>query len=209
MVKFAGNTIKKVMDFLTKAVLPFFRYRLKQIESHVMHADAVQQKQLSRLIDVSKQTEWGKKYDYKSIRNYEIFQERIPIQQYDDVKPYVERMLQGEQGLIWPTPVKWFAKSSGTTNDKSKYLPVSKEILWRCHYKGGFDAVALYLGNNPSSNFFGRKGLIPRRQSQAGSPEPARPLRRPFGRTAATAQPPCQPCESSPQTYHSDGRMGK
>lgn len=160
MVKFAGNTIEKVMDFLTKTVLPFFRYRLKQIESHVMHADAVQQKQLSRLIDVSKQTEWGKKYDYKSIRNYEIFQERIPIQQYDDVKPYVERMLQGEQGLIWPTPVKWFAKSSGTTNDKSKYLPVSKEILWRCHYKGGFDAVALYLGNNPSSNFFGRKGLI-------------------------------------------------
>ena len=148
------------MDFLTKAVLPFFRYRLKQIESHVMHADAVQQKQLSRLIDVSKQTEWGKKYDYKSIRNYETFQERIPVQQYDDVKPYVERMLQGEQGLIWPTPVKWFAKSSGTTNDKSKYLPVSKEILWRCHYKGGFDAVALYLGNNPSSNFFGRKGLI-------------------------------------------------
>ena len=160
MVKFAGNTIEKVMDFLTKTVLPFFRYRLKQIESHVMHADAVQQKQLSRLIDVSKQTEWGKKYDYKSIRNYETFQERIPIQQYDDVKPYVERMLQGEQGLIWPTPVKWFAKSSGTTNDKSKYLPVSKEILWRCHYKGGFDAVALYLGNNPSSNFFGRKGLI-------------------------------------------------
>ena len=160
MVKFAGNTIEKVMDFLTRTVLPFFRYRLKQIESHVMHADAVQQKQLSRLIDVSKQTEWGKKYDYKSIRNYEIFQERIPIQQYDDVKPYVERMLQGEQGLIWPTPVKWFAKSSGTTNDKSKYLPVSKEILWRCHYKGGFDAVALYLGNNPSSNFFGRKGLI-------------------------------------------------
>lgn len=160
MVKFAGNTIEKVMDFLTKTVLPFFRYRLKQIESHVMHADAVQQKQLSRLIDVSKQTEWGKKYDYKSIRNYETFQERIPVQQYDDVKPYVERMLQGEQGLIWPTPVKWFAKSSGTTNDKSKYLPVSKEILWRCHYKGGFDAVALYLGNNPSSNFFGRKGLI-------------------------------------------------
>ena len=160
MVKFAGNTIEKVMDFLTKTVLPFFRYRLKQIESHVMHADAVQQKQLSRLIDVSKQTEWGKKYDYKSIRNYETFQERIPIQQYDDVKPYVERMLQGEQGLIWPTPVKWFAKSSGTTNDKSKYLPVTKEILWRCHYKGGFDAVALYLGNNPSSNFFGRKGLI-------------------------------------------------
>ena len=89
MVKFAGNTIEKVMDFLTKTVLPFFRYRLKQIESHVMHADAVQQKQLSRLIDVSKQTEWGKKYDYKSIRNYETFQERIPVQQYDDVKPYV------------------------------------------------------------------------------------------------------------------------
>lgn len=148
------------MDFLTKAVLPFFRYRLKQIESHVMCADAVQQRQLSSLIESARNTEWGKKYDYKSIRTYETFQQRIPIQQYDDIKPYVERMLQGEQGLIWPAAVKWFAKSSGTTNDKSKFLPVSKEILWKCHYKGGFDAVALYLGNNPSSNFFSRKGLI-------------------------------------------------
>ena len=148
------------MDFLTKAVLPFFRYRLKQIESHVMCADAVQQRQLSSLIESARNTEWGKKYDYKSIRTYETFQQRIPIQQYDDIKPYVERMLQGEQGLIWPTAVKWFAKSSGTTNDKSKFLPVSKEILWKCHYKGGFDAVALYLGNNSSSNFFSRKGLI-------------------------------------------------
>lgn len=160
MVKFAENTIKKGMDFLTKAVLPLFRARLKQIDSNAMQADAVQHKQLKKLIEMAGNTEWGKKYDYKSIREYETFHDRLPIQQYDDIKQYVKRMLEGEQNLIWPTPVKWFAKSSGTTNDKSKYLPVSKEILWRCHYKGGFDAVALYLGNNPSSRFFGKKGLI-------------------------------------------------
>ena len=105
-------------------------------------------------------TEWGLKYDYKSIKRYEDFCQRVPLQIYDDIKPYVTRMINGERNILWPSVVKWYAKSSGTTNDKSKFLPVTPEILQGCHYKGGFDTVALYLRNNPESHFFSKKGLI-------------------------------------------------
>lgn len=115
---------------------------------------------LLRLLRMAENTEWGKKYDYKSIRTYEDFRKRLPIQTYEEVKPYVERLRAGEQNLIWPTEIQWFAKSSGTTNDKSKFLPVSKESLHDTHYQGGKDAVAIYLGQNPESRFFSGKGLI-------------------------------------------------
>jgi hypothetical protein len=84
----------------------------------------------------------------------------VPVQTYDDIKSYVERMRQGEQNILWPSDIIWFAKSSGTTNDKSKFLPVSSEALKNIHYKGGADAVALYLSQNPQSRFFSGKGLI-------------------------------------------------
>ena len=105
-------------------------------------------------------TEWGKKYDYASIRTYEDFKKRLPIQTYEEIKPYVARLRAGEQNLLWPSEICWFAKSSGTTNDKSKFLPVSKESLQDTHYQGGKDAVAIYLGINPESRFFSGKGLI-------------------------------------------------
>lgn len=109
---------------------------------------------------MAENTEWGKKYDYKSIHTYEDFRNRLPIQTYEEVKPYVERLRAGEQNLLWPSEIRWFAKSSGTTNDKSKFLPVSKESLNDTHYQGGKDAVALYLGQNPDSRFFSGQGLI-------------------------------------------------
>mgnify|MGYP002231781807 FL=1 len=90
-------------------------------------------------------TEWGKKYDYASIRTYEDFKKRLPIQTYEEIKPYVERMRHGEKDVLWRGEVQWFAKSSGTTNDKSKFIPVSREGLHDIHYAGGMDAVALYL----------------------------------------------------------------
>lgn len=102
----------------------------------------------------------GLKYGYTDIRNYTTFRERVPLQMYDDIKPYVERMINGESNILWPSAVKWFAKSSGTTNDKSKFLPVTNEVLKEVHYKGGFDCVALYLRQNPQSRFFSGKGLI-------------------------------------------------
>lgn len=148
------------MDILTNTISLLFRPRQKEIARFALDTDVIQQQQLQSLLTSAQHTEWGLKYDYKSIHRYADFRERVPLQQYDDIKPYVIRMINGERNILWPSVVKWYAKSSGTTNDKSKFLPVTSEILKGCHYKGGFDTVALYLRNNPESNFFSRKGLI-------------------------------------------------
>ena len=146
-----------ITKFLNKV---YFAPRLKEIEQYTSHAGELQQLVLQRLIRTAANTEWGKKYDYTSIRTYEDFKKRLPIQTYEEVKPYVTRLRAGEQNLLWPSEIRWFAKSSGTTNDKSKFLPVSRESLHDTHYKGGRDAVAIYLGQNPESRFFSGKGLI-------------------------------------------------
>lgn len=138
----------------------YFTPRLKEIDCYADRAGELQQQVLNRLVQTAKHTEWGEKYDYKSILNYEHFKERLPIQTYEEIKPYVMRLRNGEQNLLWPSQIRWFAKSSGTTNDKSKFLPVSKESLHDTHYQGGKDAVAIYLGQNPESSFFSGKGLI-------------------------------------------------
>lgn len=138
----------------------YFSPRLKEIEQYADHAGKLQQDVLQRLVGMATDTEWGKKYDYASILTYEDFKNRLPIQTYEEIKPYVTRLRAGEQNLLWPSEIRWFAKSSGTTNDKSKFLPVSRESLQDTHYKGGRDAVAIYLGQNPESRFFSGKGLI-------------------------------------------------
>ena len=145
---------------LTGIIKPIFNLRLKEIELYNTQPGNIQEKVLKSLLQKAANTEWGKKYDYKSIKNYNEYKERVPIQTYDDIKPYVERLRNGEQKLLWPSEIRWFAKSSGTTNDKSKFLPVSKEALFDTHYKGGKDVVSLYLGMNPQSRFFSGKGLI-------------------------------------------------
>ena len=146
-----------ITKFLNKV---YFAPRLKEIEQYTSHAGELQQLVLQRLVRTAASTEWGKKHDYASIRTYEDFKKRLPIQTYEEVKPYVTRLRAGEQNLLWPSEIRWFAKSSGTTNDKSKFLPVSRESLHDTHYKGGRDAVAIYLGQNPESRFFSGKGLI-------------------------------------------------
>lgn len=138
----------------------YFSPRLKQIDLYATHPGELQERVLKRLLRAAEQTEWGKKHDYRNIRSYENFRQHLPIQTYEDVKPYVERMRKGEQQLLWSSPIRWFAKSSGTTNDKSKFLPVSRESLQDTHYQGGKDAVAIYLAQNPQSRFFSGKGLI-------------------------------------------------
>lgn len=145
---------------ITKIVSKIFESRLKEIDLYETRSADIQQKVLTRLINKAMNTEWGKKYDYKSIQSYEDFRNRLPIQTYEEIKPYVKRLRAGEQNLLWPSEIRWFAKSSGTTNDKSKFLPVSKEALQDIHYKGGQDAVALYFRINPESRFFSGKGLI-------------------------------------------------
>jgi hypothetical protein len=133
---------------------------MKEIARYDTLSGELQSNVLMRLIRAAAQTEWGKMYHYKDITGYQSFKERVPIQTYEEIKPYVDRLRAGEQNLLWHSKIRWFAKSSGTTNDKSKFLPVSREALKDTHYRGGIDAVTLYLAQNPQSRFFSGKGLI-------------------------------------------------
>lgn len=144
----------------TKLLSLAFTKRMWEIDRYATEASLIQQEQLKKLLNGARDTEWGRKFDYATIDSYEEFAKRVPLQTYEEVKPYVERMLRGEQNLIWGSDIKWFAKSSGTTNDKSKFIPVSQEALDECHYQGGKDAVAIYLRMNPASRFLSGKGLI-------------------------------------------------
>jgi len=134
--------------------------RMHQIELFMKYPDEVQEEWFGELIHSAIGTEWGKKYDYRSIESVEQYRERVPIQNYDTLKPYIERMLKGEQNILWPTEIKWFAKSSGTTSDRSKFIPVTQESLEECHFKGGKDMLAIYCNNNPEARIFTGKSLV-------------------------------------------------
>ena len=132
----------------TRLISTFFKSRQKATALYATQAESLQNNVFCRLISDAACTEWGMEYNYKHIRNYQDFQ-RVPIQTYEDIKSYVERMRHGQKDVLWPGKVTWYAKSSGTTNYKSKFIPVSKEGLADTHYAGGRDAVALYLQQNP------------------------------------------------------------
>ena len=144
----------------TKLIRSIFAKRLSQIDRYADYGDIIQQKTLLDLLQKAKNTEFGTKFKFNDISSYKSFAENIPINGYEELKPYIERTMSGEQNILWPTPIRHFAKSSGTTNDKSKFIPVSAESLRYCHYQGGSDCVALYLRENPQSRFFSGKGLI-------------------------------------------------
>ncbi|MDR1524863.1 MAG: GH3 auxin-responsive promoter family protein [Tannerella sp.] len=148
------------MDIITKTISPLFAARERQIKSFGKHIADIQHTQLRKLLQTARNTEWGEKYKFREISGYHAFCERVPLSIYEDLHPFIERMINGEKNILWPSIVKWYAKSSGTTNDRSKYIPVTCEILNGCHYKGGFDTVALYIRNNPETRFFSKKGLI-------------------------------------------------
>ena len=120
----------------------------------------VQNELLLNLLNKAKNTEWGKRYDYKSINNYLDFKSRVPLQDYESLHKDIHRVKNGEQNILWPTEIKWFAKSSGTTTGKSKFIPVSKESLIDCHYKGGKDLLAIYHNNHPNSKLILGKTLV-------------------------------------------------
>ena len=138
----------------------YMKKRIHQIELFMKYPLDVQQEWLNSLVTSAQNTEWGKMYDYKSILTPAQFKERVPIQNYDTLKPYIERMLKGEQNILWPSEIKWFAKSSGTTSDRSKFIPVSQEALDECHFKGGKDMISIYCNNRPNTQMFTGKGLV-------------------------------------------------
>ena len=137
----------------------FLKKRFHQIELFLKYPNEVQNELLLGLIKIAKDTQIGKQYDFASIENYKTFCERIPISSYEDCQNIIERSRQGEQNIFWPTPIKWFAKSSGTTNAKSKFIPVSPESLEDCHYAAGKDLLCMYLNNNENSQMFTGKSL--------------------------------------------------
>ena len=145
---------------LTSIARPFFMPRAKAIEKYADSAEKIQRRVLKRLLERAGNTEWGKKYGYSGMKGYEDFARTVPINTYEETKGYIDRMRRGEADILWPGRVRWYAKSSGTTNDKSKFIPVSREGLQRVHYAGGRDAVALYLRNNPDSRIFDGRTLI-------------------------------------------------
>ena len=137
----------------------FLKKRFHQIELFLKYPNEVQQELLSSLIDISKDTEVGKKYDFSSIKSYRTFADRVPISSYEDIQDDIERARKGESNIFWPKPIKWFAKSSGTTNSKSKFIPVSMDSLEDCHYAASKDLLCMYLNNNEESQLFTGKSL--------------------------------------------------
>ena len=137
----------------------FLKRRISQIELFKDYPIEVQQEVLRKMIVYSIDTEIGKKYDFKTIRHYNDFRERLPTVTYEEIYEDIERNRKGEQNIFWRTPIKWFAKSSGTTNAKSKFIPISYESLEDCHYKAGKDMLSLYFNNNIDSQLLVGKCL--------------------------------------------------
>ena len=135
------------------------KQRIHQIELFLKYPNEVQEELLMNLIRKSEDTELGKEKDFESIKNYKTFCERIPVSTYEELEPLIERTRKGEQNVFWSEPIKWFAKSSGTTNAKSKFIPVSESALEDCHYKGSKDLLCMYLNNNENSEMFLGKSL--------------------------------------------------
>jgi hypothetical protein len=147
------------MALINSVLSWIMKKRIHQIELFLKYPYDVQTEWLKKLLNAAKDTEWGKKYDYKSISGPVEFRQRVPVGDYENIKPYITRLRRGEQNLLWYSDIKWFAKSSGTTGDKSKFIPVSAEALEECHFKGGKDLLSIYCNNNPDTVFFDGKGL--------------------------------------------------
>lgn len=147
------------LSIINSIVSWILKKRIHQIELFMKYPHEVQNELLLNLIQRAKYTEIGKKYDFSSIFTYEQFADRVPVAAYEDVEPLIERSRKGENNIYWPEPIKFFAKSSGTTNAKSKFIPVSADALENCHYKAGKDMLCLYLNNNEDSQLFTGKSL--------------------------------------------------
>lgn len=147
------------MALLNSVISWIMKKRMHQIELFIKYPHDVQKEWFKTLLSRADDTEWGRKYDYKSIKTIEQYRERVPISSYEDLKPYIDRTRAGEQNILWPSDIKWYAKSSGTTSDKSKYIPVSKHAIEECHFKGGKDLLSLYVDSHPNTLIFDGKSI--------------------------------------------------
>jgi hypothetical protein len=147
------------MPILNSILSWWMKKRVHQIELFIKYPYEVQNDWLMRLVTSAKDTEWGRQYDYASIQSLKTFKERVPVTNYDTFKEQIERMMHGEKNVTWAGEIKWFAKSSGTTADKSKFIPVSPESFEECHFKAGKDVLTFYCNNYPETLLFTGKSL--------------------------------------------------
>lgn len=148
------------MEILNSILVWAMKKRIHQIELFMKYPVEVQADWFSTLINTAQDTEWGIAHNYVNIKSISDFKKCVPLQDYNSLKPFIERAQKGEKDVLWPGETKWFAKSSGTTEDKSKFIPVSTESLEECHYKGGKDLISLYIKYNPNSKMFTGRGLV-------------------------------------------------
>lgn len=148
------------MKLLSPAISRLARLRMLRMERFINYPIDAQNRVFHDLITQAQYTEFGKKHHFDNIYTFKKFKENIPIQDYEQIKPYINRIMEGEQNLLWNTPIRWFAKSSGTTSDKSKFIPVSQESLNDCHYRSGRDVLTLFYNNFPESDLLTGKSLV-------------------------------------------------
>jgi len=148
------------MKLLSPAISRLARLRLWSIEQWLNDPVGTQFDVWQDLIASGQYTEFGRLFKFSEIQSLTDFREKVPIQDYESLKPYIERMMQGEENVLWNTPIVWFAKSSGTTSDKSKFIPVSDESLKENHFKASKDVLSLYYISHPESDLLTGKGLV-------------------------------------------------
>jgi len=148
------------MSLLSPAISSLARMRLWRIEAWKNNPEDAQREVLQDLVTSAQYTEFGRKCQFHELFNIRSFKQAVPVHEYDDLKPYIERMMNGEQNILWNTPVYWFAKSSGTTSERSKFIPVSDESLEDCHFKAAKDVLTMYYQFNPESELLTGKGLV-------------------------------------------------
>lgn len=148
------------MKLLSPAISKLARLRLWLIELWTSQPVAAQREVLQELVTAAQYTEFGRKYKFNELFSLKTFKQTVPVHEYDDLKPYIQRMMDGEENVLWNTPINWFAKSSGTTSDKSKFIPVSQESLEENHYQGAKDVLTMYYKNFPDSDLLTGKGLV-------------------------------------------------
>lgn len=148
------------MKLLSPAISSLARMRYWRIRAWKNNPFDAQREVLQELVTSAQYTEFGRKYKFSNLFNVRDFKNAVPVHEYDDMKPYIDRIMRGEQDILWNTPIYWFAKSSGTTSDKSKFIPISNESLEDCHYKASKDVLTMYYQFKPDSELLTGKGLV-------------------------------------------------
>ena len=154
--------ILKLTNFSIKNKILYFliHKRINKINNYIQNPLKTQQHVFKSLIKEGIKTRFGEEHDFNQITNFQLFKENIPVRTYEELMPYIQRIRNGEENILWPGKINWFAKSSGTTNAISKYIPITKESLYDCHLRGGKDMLSLYQNNFPKTNIYTGKGIM-------------------------------------------------